>query len=82
MMINESFDADCNKSIPGEKRGTKTAHPKNGSGLEHLSYKRRHPFELRVTGANMHRIESNMRRLAEEQGTKHPVWAMRAITPT
>lgn len=52
MIINESFDADYNKLIPGKKRVKKTAYPEDRRSFEHFSHERRHAFELRIARAH------------------------------
>jgi hypothetical protein len=82
MMINESFDADYNSSIPGQKRAKKrpTLRMDAVSSISAMNVDT--PLSCESPAPTRHRIESNMGRLAEEQGTKHPAWAIRTITPT
>jgi hypothetical protein len=81
IMIKESFVADCGnfrlRSWVGKQVVTlRIAAVSNISAMNVET-----PFNWLSPAPTRHSIESNIGKVASEQGTKQPAWAIRTITP-
>jgi hypothetical protein len=57
-------------------------YSENRCSLEHLGHESRDVLQSTITCTPQSTLESKIGNVASKQGTKHPVCAVRAMTPT